>query len=90
MQKPKDVSRLQVGARIWLGVIIISWGTVAAATAAVKDAHSFYICRFFLGLCEAGDLSVITFVQHQGLVYRILFVVGQCCRAMSVVLPVAT
>src|ERR1700739_3375932 len=44
----------RVGARTWIARIMISWGVVATAMAAVRGAHSFYLLRFLLGLAEAG------------------------------------
>ena len=44
----------KIGARIWIARIMITWGILAAATAFVKDATSFSIVRFLLGVAEAG------------------------------------
>ena len=44
----------RVGAPVTLSVMVVSWGIVAASTAAVKTVNQFYALRFLLGLCEAG------------------------------------
>jgi len=44
----------RLGARRWLGPIMIAWGLVSAATIFVQGARSFYILRFLLGVVESG------------------------------------
>ena len=52
-------------ARRWLGRIMISWGLVAALTAAVTTPAQFYSVRFLLGLAEAGFFpGVIVYLTH--------------------------
>jgi Major Facilitator Superfamily len=52
-------------ARRWLGRIMISWGIVAAASAAVTSDMQFYVVRFALGLAEAGFFpGVIVYLTH--------------------------
>ena len=54
LQVPSQLVVRKVGAPIWLSVIVVAWGIVAAATAAMKNAGQFYMFRFLLGMCEAG------------------------------------
>src|SRR5215471_1894163 len=56
LQVPSNLVVYRVGARIWLMVLLFAWGSVSAATAFVRDATSFYVLRFALGLAEAGFL----------------------------------
>jgi ACS family tartrate transporter-like MFS transporter len=52
-------------ARKWIARIMISWGIVAALTAAVKTPMQFYVLRFLLGLAEAGFYpGVIVYLTH--------------------------
>jgi ACS family tartrate transporter-like MFS transporter len=51
---PSNVILEKVGARIWIARIMITWGILAGATAAVTSSTSFAIVRFLLGLAEAG------------------------------------
>lgn len=51
---PSNIMLNNVGARVWLARIMVTWGLVSAATLFVKDATTFYILRFILGACEAG------------------------------------
>ncbi|MEO8427455.1 MAG: MFS transporter [Verrucomicrobiota bacterium] len=52
-------------ARKWITRIMISWGIMAALTAAVKTPLQFYVVRFLLGLCEAGFFpGVIVYLTH--------------------------
>jgi MFS family permease len=51
---PSTLMQRRVGARRWLGRIMISWGLAAAATAFATGPHSFYAIRFLVGVTEAG------------------------------------
>jgi ACS family tartrate transporter-like MFS transporter len=51
---PSNLILHRVGARAWIARIMISWGVVAMAMAAVRGAASFYLLRFLLGVAEAG------------------------------------
>jgi ACS family tartrate transporter-like MFS transporter len=52
-------------ARKWISRIMISWGIVAALTAAVKTPLQFYALRALLGLAEAGFFpGVIVYLTH--------------------------
>ena len=55
LQVPSQLVVRKIGAPIWLSVIVVAWGIVAAATAAMKTAGHFYLFRFLLGMCEAGE-----------------------------------
>ena len=51
---PSNLILHRVGARRWLGTIMIAWGVCAAATAFVWNAESLVGIRFLLGVAEAG------------------------------------
>jgi ACS family tartrate transporter-like MFS transporter len=52
-------------ARKWICRIMITWGLMAALTAAVKVPWHFYGVRFLLGLAEAGFYpGVIVYLTH--------------------------
>jgi ACS family tartrate transporter-like MFS transporter len=52
-------------ARKWICRIMVSWGIVAALTAAVRTPFHFYVVRFLLGLAEAGFYpGVIVYLTH--------------------------
>jgi MFS transporter, ACS family, tartrate transporter len=52
-------------ARKWICRIMVTWGFMAALTAAVKTPVQFYSVRFLLGLAEAGFFpGVIVFLSH--------------------------
>jgi MFS transporter, ACS family, tartrate transporter len=51
---PANLIMERVGARAWIARIMISWGAVAMAMAAVRGAAGFYLLRFALGAAEAG------------------------------------
>jgi ACS family tartrate transporter-like MFS transporter len=52
-------------ARKWLARIMVTWGIMAALTAAVQTPWQFYSVRFLLGLAEAGFFpGVIVYLTH--------------------------
>ena len=51
---PSNVILHRVGARVWIGRIMISWGIVSASFMFVSSAGMFYLLRFLLGVAEAG------------------------------------
>jgi MFS transporter, ACS family, tartrate transporter len=53
-QVPSSLVLERVGARRWIFFILVIWGTLSAACAAVQGPVSFYVLRFFLGVAEAG------------------------------------
>jgi ACS family tartrate transporter-like MFS transporter len=53
-QVPANLVLERVGARRWMSLILLSWGTLSALNAAVSDADGFYAVRIGLGLVEAG------------------------------------
>jgi ACS family tartrate transporter-like MFS transporter len=57
---PSNLLLHKIGARVWIGRILITWGAVATLTGFVHSAHQLYIARFALGLAEAGYFPGIT------------------------------
>jgi ACS family tartrate transporter-like MFS transporter len=51
---PSNLVLHRVGARAWIGRIMVSWGAVSAAMMFVRGPWSFYALRFLLGVAEAG------------------------------------
>lgn len=51
---PSNIIMERAGARVWIARIMITWGLLAGATAAVTGANSFAVVRFLLGSAEAG------------------------------------
>ena len=51
---PSNLAMQKVGAKLWLARIMITWGLVSAAMAAVVGPWSFYLVRLLLGAAEAG------------------------------------
>jgi MFS transporter, ACS family, tartrate transporter len=54
LEVPSNLILEKVGARLWIGRIMISWGLVSGAFAFTQGPISFFILRFSLGLAEAG------------------------------------
>jgi ACS family tartrate transporter-like MFS transporter len=56
---PGNLVQYRVGARKWITCILITWGSITAATAAVDNAATLYIARTLLGFAEGGLLAGI-------------------------------
>ncbi|MFC0430492.1 MFS transporter [Kutzneria buriramensis] len=54
LDAPSNLVLHRVGARVWMARIMVVWGIVAAACAAIQGEVSFYVLRFLLGVAEAG------------------------------------
>ncbi len=51
---PSNIILHKVGARVWIGRIMITWGILSACMMFVTSPTMFYIMRFLLGVAEAG------------------------------------
>ena len=51
---PSNIILHRIGARVWIGRIMVSWGLISAAMMFVTTPTSFYVMRFLLGVAEAG------------------------------------
>src|SRR3954451_13010572 len=56
---PSNLIMYRVGARLWIGRIMITWGVLAGLMMVVRTPASFYILRFLLGAAEAGFIPGI-------------------------------
>jgi len=54
LEVPSNIMMHRVGARRWIGRIVISWGTISTLTMFVQGEVSFYVMRLLLGVAEAG------------------------------------
>jgi MFS transporter, ACS family, tartrate transporter len=62
---PSNLILARVGARRWIGRIMVSWGLISIAMLFVEGKWSFYALRFALGVAEAGFLPGILFYLTQ-------------------------
>jgi ACS family tartrate transporter-like MFS transporter len=53
-QVPANMALARMGARRWLGVLMVVWGIVSMATAFVSGAPSYITLRALLGIAESG------------------------------------
>ena len=51
---PSNLILARVGARRWISRILISWGLITCAMAAIRGPWSLYLLRILLGFAEAG------------------------------------
>jgi ACS family tartrate transporter-like MFS transporter len=62
---PSTVILHRVGARFWIGRVLITWGLVSVAMAFTRGPISFYVLRFLLGLAEAGFFpGIILYISY--------------------------
>ena len=60
-QVPSNLVLERVGARRWLGVLMMLWGVISSAMFLVHSAASFYALRLLLGAAEAGFFPGVIF-----------------------------
>ncbi|WP_338744449.1 MFS transporter [Pseudomonas putida] len=53
---PSNMALARVGARKWIGSLMIAWGLASTATLLATDASSLYLLRILVGITEAGFL----------------------------------
>jgi ACS family tartrate transporter-like MFS transporter len=53
-QVPSNLILGRIGARRWISLLMIVWGTISGSMMLVTTPRSFYVLRFLLGLAEAG------------------------------------
>ncbi len=51
---PSNLMMTKVGARKWIGRILITWGIASAVCGLIHSATQLYVARFVLGVMEAG------------------------------------
>jgi len=51
---PSNLILHKIGAKIWLALLMVTWGLVSMATMFVSGSVSFYLLRLLLGVMEAG------------------------------------
>lgn len=80
---PSNLILTRVGAPLWLGRIMITWGLVTCATAFVNSAGELHVLRFLLGVAEAGYAPGILYYfaqwfprDHRGKVFG-YFIIAQ-------------
>ena len=78
---PSNLMLEQVGARIWMCRIMVTWGLLSMATAFVTGPVSFFIVRFLLGAAEAG--------LYPGMILYMTYWFPQATRARFIALFLA-
>ena len=64
---PSNIILHRVGARLWIGRIMISWGLISIAMMFVREQVGFFGLRFLLGAAEAGFFPGV--IYYLGLWY---------------------
>lgn len=58
---PSNAGTIKFGPRIWFARILITWGIFATLMGFVRTPLELYICRFMLGVCEAGFFPSVVY-----------------------------
>lgn len=58
---PSNLILQKIGARRWICIMMIAWGTLSTCMLFVNSATSFYVLRFFTGISEAGFFPGIVY-----------------------------
>lgn len=53
---PSNIVLARIGARRWIGTIMVAWGLASSATMFATDANTLYLLRVLVGITEAGFL----------------------------------
>jgi ACS family 4-hydroxyphenylacetate permease-like MFS transporter len=53
---PSNIALAKIGARRWIGSLMIAWGVASTCTLFATDANSLYLLRMLVGITEAGFL----------------------------------
>ena len=82
-QLPANAVLTRLGARKWLAIIMVVWGTCSAGTAFVTDTSSFVAMRFLLGVAEAGYFPGVAWfmtrwfpARHRGRAMGVFYAFG--------------
>jgi MFS transporter, ACS family, tartrate transporter len=73
---PSNLVLARVGARLWIARIMITWGLISVAMLFARNATTFYVLRFLLGVAEAGFLP--------GIIYYLTYWYPRSSRARAV------
>jgi MFS family permease len=53
-QVPSNLMLRRIGARVWIGCILVTWGVVSGTFMFLRTPAMFYALRFLLGVAESG------------------------------------
>jgi MFS transporter, ACS family, tartrate transporter len=60
-QVPSNLMLRRVGARRWIGLLMVAWGIISCAMLFIGSVRMFYGLRFLLGAAEAGFFPGVIF-----------------------------
>jgi MFS family permease len=82
-QVPANIAMARLGARRWIMIIMLFWGTCATSAALISGTTSFVVIRFLLGVAEAGFFPGVAFFmtrwfpsRHRGRAMGIFYATG--------------
>ena len=65
-QVPSNLVLERVGARRWLGILMVLWGLISSSMALVHTVRGFYALRFLLGVAECGFFPALFSICEVG------------------------
>ena len=82
-QFPANLVLARIGARVWISIIMATWGLCSAGTAFITGETSFVAVRFLLGIAEAGFFPGVAYfmtcwfpASHRGRMMGIFYACG--------------
>src|SRR4051794_300860 len=82
-QFPANLMLARIGARVWISLIMATWGLCSAGTAFITGETSFVFVRFLLGIAEAGFFPGVAYfmtcwfpASHRGRMMGIFYALG--------------
>jgi ACS family tartrate transporter-like MFS transporter len=82
-QFPANLMLARIGARVWISIIMATWGLCSAGTAFITGETSFVFVRFLLGIAEAGFFPGVAYfmtcwfpASHRGRMMGIFYALG--------------
>lgn len=62
---PSNIMLSKIGARVWIAILMISWGIFSTCLMFTRTPTEFYIFRFLTGIAEAGFFPGMTYYFTQ-------------------------
>lgn len=69
---PSALCFTRVGVTLWMAIIVVTWGCITAAFAAVRGPASLYCLRVLLGAAEAGTMPGCWFLLTRHVPARVV------------------
>lgn len=62
---PSNILLARIGARLWIAILMVSWGIFSTCLMFTRTQEQFYLFRFLTGVAEAGFFPGMTYYFTQ-------------------------